>query len=117
MSGGGSNSSSDWRPSPSSEGAGKGGAKDPCDVVETTALNSPVKAVLSGLKDGDILDVVYQAGPPQRLVAESQGQIAGSITSPSMLQIIRCISVNDKQYVAIVLSVRGAICQVRIQPK
>jgi len=72
--------------------------------------------VIAGVRVGDILNVVFQAGPPQRLVAQTQaGAVAGSITSPLMPQIIRCIQ-NGYSYVAEVLSVHGAICQIRIRP-
>lgn len=103
--------SSDWRP------AGPAGGGDTCEVIEVTALNSPDKDVISGLSEGDVLGVRYEVGPPQRLVALKGSQVAGSITSPSMLQIIRCIRERDREYVAIVLNIRGAICQVRVQPK
>lgn len=86
-------------------------------MIEVTALNSPDKDVISGLSEGDVLGVRYEVGPPQRLVALKGSQVAGSITSPSMLQIIRCIRERDREYVAIVLNIRGAICQVRVQPK
>jgi hypothetical protein len=121
---GGSSSGGDWRPEakPVSKPKGQGGGgrdvpPDPCNIVEITNLNSVNRTVITGLRPGDRLDVVFQAGPPQRLVAQTTaGAIAGSITSPSMLQIIQCIQAGTS-YVAEVLSVRGAQCQVRIQPK
>ncbi len=124
MSGGsGGGGGNDWRPQPAPTpkvgGAGGGGSppNDLCNIIETTTLNSPVGAVISALRTGDLLAVVFQAGPPQRLVAEqSPGVLAGSITSPSMLQIIQCIN-SGVNYVAEVLSVKGAICQIRIKPK
>ena len=116
MSGGGSGDSSGWRPSESAAGGGAPNA-DPCDIIEVTILNSPDSTVLAGLSKGNLLDVVYQAGPPQQLLAEVHGQKAGSITSPSMLQIIRCITTQGRQYVAEVIKVSGAICQVRVRPK
>ena len=125
MSGGsGGGGGSDWRPTatPTPKGGGGGGGgkepNNPCNIAEITTLNSPVAAVISKLRAGDLLAVVFQAGPPQRLVAEqSPGVLAGSITSPSMLQIIQCIRVEGVEYVAEVLSVKGAVCQIRIQPK
>jgi hypothetical protein len=99
----------------------EGGAKtvppNPCNITEVTNLNSVNRNVVAGLRPNDRLGVVFQAGPPQRLVAESQpGVIAGSITSPSMLQIIQCIQAGHT-YDAVVLSVRGAQCHVRIEPR
>jgi len=63
-----------------------------------------------------ILAVGYLPGPPRQLLAQYNGSTAGSITSPSMLQIINCIS-QGRSYDAVVLSMRGAICEVRIQPR
>jgi hypothetical protein len=107
--GGGGGGTADWRPT-----GNVGGGNDPCNVVETTALNSPVRAVVSTLNTGDVLDIVFVPGPPQQLLAQHNGRLAGSITSPSMLQIINCIN-QGHSYIARVLSVRGAICEVRIQ--
>ena len=123
MSGSGGGGSDTWRPTPitpnkptGGDGGGGGGEPDPCALVEVTNLNSPNRAVLATLRQGDLLEVVFQAGPPQRLLAQQPtGAIAGSITSPSMLQIIQCITTRGVSYVAEVLSVRGAICQVRVQ--
>ena len=125
MSGGGGGGDT-WRPEPKpvpkpkAGGDGGGGKEppDPCNIVETTTLNSPNCTVVATLRTGDLLTLVFQAGPPQRLVAEqSPGVVAGSITAPSMLQIIQCISQGGYAYVAEVLSVRGAICQVRVRPR
>jgi hypothetical protein len=118
-------SNDDWRPAATrpaprqgeGEGSGRGSAPPaPCNINETTTLNSVNRNVIATLSPNDRLNVVLQAGPPQRLVAEQQpGTIAGSITSPTMLQIIQCIQAGYN-YVAVVLSVRGAQCQVRIEP-
>jgi len=126
-SGGGRGGNDNWRPEPRvvparrqpatrGEGGGAPAAEDPCNIVEKTPLNSPNNTVLTTLRVGDILSVVYQPGPPKRLVAEqSPGVIAGSITSPSMLSIIQCIQ-RGYAYVAEVLSLRGAICEVLVRP-
>jgi hypothetical protein len=124
MSGGGGGGGP-WRPEvkPSTgpvprPGGGPGPTPgDPCDITELTTLNSPNRTVLAGLRSGDVLDVVFDPGPPQRLTARTAPNIiAGSITSPMMLQIIQCIG-QGYPYVADVLSVNGAICQVRIHPR
>src|SRR5947207_12117892 len=100
----GGNDKSDWRPEPKAPesrkggpggGAGEGGRAppDPCNVIETTTLNSPDRTVIAILRVGDTLQIVFQPGPPRRLVAQhGSGSIAGSITSPAMLQIIECIT-------------------------
>jgi hypothetical protein len=121
MSGSGGGGGDTWCPTPVTPtkptgGGGGGGEPDPCALVEVTNLNSPNRAVLAALRPGDLLNVVFQAGPPQQLLAQQiAGAIAGSITSPSMLQIIQCITTRGVSYVAEVISVRGAICQVRVR--
>jgi hypothetical protein len=73
-------------------------------------------AVLGTLRVGDLLSIVYQSGPPARLLAEtSTGTTAGSITSPSMAQIILCITRGGHAYEAEVVAIRGGICQVEIR--
>src|SRR4051794_29645106 len=109
MSGGGGGGEDTWRPEPTSavrksglqgEGGGERPAA-PCDLTENTTLNSPVRAVIATLRVGDVLDVRLDLGPPQRLLAQrSNGDIAGAITSISMLQLIRCITEGNYQYEA-----------------
>lgn len=120
MSGGGGGEET-WRktaPGAQSAPAGGGpgvGAGDPCAIVETTAINSPDRAILGTLRIGDLLAIELVAGPPRRLIARaSAGGIAGSITSPSLPQLILCMQAGNS-YVAEVLSIRGAVCQVRIR--
>ena len=122
MSGSGGNDDSP-RPSPRAPGSGgrgkggRGGAEcDPCNLVERTALNSPVMAVLSRFRPGMILDVELDTGPPPRLVAKDSGQTAGAITSRSMAQIILCIQ-GGRSYEAEVLSVNGGLCVVEVRSK
>jgi len=114
----------DWRPEPrpaprpkgNDNGGGGNPPPDPCNVVEITNLNSVDRNVVAGLRPGDLLSVVFQPGPPQRLVAQTQaGLTAGSITSQSMLQIIQCIQ-SGVSYTAEIISIRGAQCQIQIQP-
>jgi len=123
----GTGGGSDWRPEPAKpaskptksgdQGGGSEAPPAPCNIMEVTTLNSVNRNVVAGLRPDDRLPVVFQPGPPQRLVAQTQaGATAGSITSPSMLQIIQCIQAGHN-YDAVVLSVRGAQCQVRIEPR
>lgn len=124
MSGGGGGGGA-WRPevkpSPGpSTGAGGGTVTTPpapCNIVETAVLNSPDRTVLASLRPGDVLDVVFLPGPPQRLVAQASQGIAGSITSTSMPQIIQCMTQGGYSYVADVMTVHGGICQVHIHPR
>jgi hypothetical protein len=125
MSGGGGGGDT-WRPQPSpvtskDNGDSKGGKErpsGPCAIVETTTLNSPDRSVIATLRAGDSLEIQFQVGPPKRLLAQrTTGEVAGSITSPSLLQLIKCITEGQYQYEAEVLSIRGAVCQVQIRPK
>lgn len=115
MSGGGGGDDT-WRPvakAPGSGGGG-GGGDDPCAIHEITILNSPDRAVLATLRVGDLLLLELDLGPPRRLLAKSHaGLVAGSITSQSLAQIIRCMQ-DGVAYGLEVLSLRGAVCQVRI---
>ena len=122
----------DWRPEPKSPatperkgkdgtdggtGDGGGGEPDPCAIVEATNLNSVDRSVLATVRAGDVLQVVFLVGPPRRLIAQtSAGGVVGSITSPSMLQLIVCITQSGRQYQATVLSIRGALVQVEVKP-
>jgi hypothetical protein len=122
MSGSGGGGSYDYNPRPApkpakgdGDGGGLGGGvDDPCSLEEIAALNSPVPAVIRGLRVGDQLAVVYVPGPPRLLLAQHNGATAGSITSPSQLQIIDCIATRGIGYTAEVISVRGSAVQVRI---
>jgi hypothetical protein len=87
MSGGGGGGA--WRPEaqpPTSPGPSPGGGPtptpaDPCNIIEITTLNSPNRNAIAGLRGGDALDLAFEPGPPQRLIARTaQGVIAGSIT-------------------------------------
>jgi hypothetical protein len=114
----------DWRPEPKApvfepkgDGGSGGGVEpgDPCVIDEVTPLNSVSPAALRTVRPGTLLDVVFVPGPPRRLIAQdSAGQIVGSITSRSMLQIIECIQ-SGRRYVAEVLGVQGGSCQVRVR--
>ena len=93
---------------------GQGG---PCDINEVTAIDSPNRSVIGALRVGEVLAVELVLGPPRRLVVQTlTGDIAGSITSPSLPQLVQCIQAGIA-YGAEVLSLRGAVCQVRIQPR
>ena len=93
-----------------------GTAGDPCNVVETTRLNSPDKGVLVTLREGDVLEIKLREEAPRRLLAKRGNNVAGSITSPKHSQIVQCIR-EGREYEAVVRSVRSGACEVRIQPK
>jgi hypothetical protein len=106
------------KPTPGGQGGGGGGVEgeDPCDIVQTAALNSPQPVVVNGLSVGDIL-VVSIGGTPAKPILEvrtQQGLVAGSLTHRGHIAIIECIS-NGNQYEAIVVQKSGGMVSVRIQ--
>ena len=93
----------------------KGAVDDPSSIFEITTVNSPDRAVIGSLRVSQILNVELVPGPPRRLVVKTfDDRTVGSITSPSLPQLVACIR-GGVAYVAEVLSIRGAICQVRVQ--
>lgn len=126
----GSGGGDDWRPSrdlggrpPPGDGATQPGSdgdaedrEDPCNIVERTTLNSPVREVISQLGVGTTLGIQLQMGPPRRLLAVAgDGKVAGSITSPNSGRIIQCLS-EGRSFRATVRNVRGGICTVLVHP-
>ena len=87
---------------------------DPCDITEDTTLNSPNRTVLTTLRDGDVLAIELQDG--RRLLAKHGAQVAGSVTSASHARILQCMQ-QGRDYEAVVLSVQGGACRVRLRPK
>lgn len=118
--GGGGGGGSDWRPTPKpvgpTKGPGDGGppqAPDPCNITETTNVNSPDPAIVATLAAGEVLDVVLDQGPPVRVLVRKGTRTLGSITSSQMRQLIDCLR-NQRRYSATVLTIRGGMVQVRI---
>ena len=96
-------------------GRNGGESGDHCDITEVTTLNSPNRTVLTTLRDGDVLIIELRDG--RRLLATHGDKVAGSITSASHARILQCMRQEGREYEAVVLSVRGGACNVRIQPK
>jgi hypothetical protein len=100
-------------------GSGGGGYGGPtrsstdCNIVERVPLNSPQASVVSTLKPGDRLDVELRESV---LVAVYKGTVAGALTPQSLLDLIDCIG-KGRHYVANVLQLRGAFCEVEIRPR
>lgn len=122
MSSDGGSASDDLRPAPSRSGAraadgggsGRGGGSF-CDIVERTRVNSVDRTALATLRRGDMLSVIYDAGPPKRLlVRTSSGLTLGSITAPSLPSLIQCI-IDGNAYLAEILLIQGGICEVEIR--
>jgi len=126
MSSGGPEDDGPVRPAPkavkpktgkSSEGGGTGAGSGACNIIERTKINSPDPTVRATLRQNDVLDVAYEPGPPKRLLARtSAGSTLGSITSPSMPQLIQCI-ISGYEYEAVVLTLSGGMVEVQVQPK
>lgn len=102
------------RPGNGGGGAGGIGGPDPCALIEDTVLNSPVPAVVTTLKAGDILGVSLVKGPPVRVVVQTAaGVTAGSFTGAKLPQIIKCLEAGVA-YQATVISIRGAAVRIRV---
>ncbi len=96
---------------------GTGVGKDPCQQTRRGPINSPKAAVLAPLRVGDILQVdVDRSGPAPILIVKSlAGALAGSLTFMGYLELIQCIDAGQ-QYEAVILSITGAVYEVRVQP-
>lgn len=97
------------------------GSPDECGSLHIeTPLNSPNPQVLKILRKDDNLDVeveVNAKGIKTLIAKHSSGQIAGSLTPPSLLTIISCIG-KGYEYVATVLEAGlGGVVRVRIHSK
>jgi hypothetical protein len=108
------------KPVPRRDGGPSGGGNPPpgpCNIVVDTTVNSPDRAVLATLRPGDVLNVEYRQGPPIQLIARTaNGAVLGSLTPPSLPQIVQC-SREGYQYSAVVIEIRGGACSVQIQPR
>ena len=99
---------------------GSGGERpDECNAIEVvTPLNSPTAAVVAVLQRGDMLTVRIHraANNVQTLVAEDhQGRVAGSLTPPSLLTIIRCIESGTSYGATVLDDPSGGHVRVRIR--
>ena len=89
-------------------------------IVVDTTLNSPNADVVKDLRKGDELDVEIQTsrtGIKSLVAKDSSGRVAGALTPPSLIPIIKCIEAGYR-YVALVLEkVTGGLVRIRIQGK
>ncbi len=112
------NDKNEWRPASSvskTGGSGQGdggGASNPCMFTEVTILASPNSAVTSSLVEGSTLAISI-SGP--RVVAMNGTDIAGSITSARLADIIECIN-RGQQYMARVIQMNGGAITVEVYP-
>jgi hypothetical protein len=104
-------------------GYGPSRASDDCDIVERTPLNSVQATAAAHVVVGTRLDVevVQQNGRPV-LVAKFPpnvhgGAIVGSLTPPSLADLLQCIA-KGRFYVAEVVEIQpGALIRVEIRPR
>src|ERR1043165_7460531 len=90
----------------SSTGGSAVGGGDRCAALAfQTVLNSPQPAIVAQLSVGIVLDVdAVQVRPGQyRVEAKYNGNLAGTITSINMMDLINCIQ-GGHRYKAIVVS-------------
>ena len=102
-------------------GAGGGGQPpdpdDPCSIAEKTYVNSPNRNVAGTVRVNDVLDVRFRAGPPSLLEVVTQGgAVLGSLTPPSMPQLMVC-SRAGRNYTATVTNIQGGRIEVKVEPK
>lgn len=101
-------------------GYGPSRSSDDCAIVEQTALNSVKAGPASQLAVGMRLDVdVVQQNNRAVLVARlpNAGAIVGSLTPPSLADLLDCIS-KGRGYVADVISIQPpALIRVEIRPR
>lgn len=112
----GENSGEDNRGFGGSGGSGGNPVRNLCEFLfETTILNSPNPDVLKELSQDDVLEVgLVDQGRVLAVIYKSS--VAGSITSPKLINFIECIQAGF-EYVAIVASINGGQCQVTIRPR
>lgn len=85
-----------------------------CDEIDfISTLNSPQPLILATLKVGAILDIEIWPDNPDVIVAKFGDVIAGSITGKDGRKLLNCLQ-NGYQYQGEVISLIGAICDVRI---
>lgn len=85
-----------------------------CDIVEVVPLNSPKAPIVAKLKLGDKLSVEIVGGSV--VARDSAKNIAGSLTPRRLADLIACIN-KGREYVAIVRSLKGALCEVEVRPR
>jgi len=102
----GGSSSSGWSPTVPS---------NPCERINIRAnINSPQAEALQELELNNILTVSLQQTPQISIIVSSDSHIIGSLTGPSITQLINCIE-NGHQYSATVVDLDGGSCVVLVE--
>lgn len=100
-----------------SRGYGSSGGYEPdCSSLQMmTVLNSPQPQVLRQLSKGDRLAIeLERTGSARIVVAKFKGFAAGSITGSLLARLIECLE-HGEPFSAVVLSVKGGRCEVRVE--
>lgn len=85
-----------------------------CQSLQFDAqLASPKAQVVTQLAIGNLLDVAFQNGNQQVVVALWCGQEAGGIVGPNLSQLRSCMS-QGEQFQARVLSISGGQVRIRV---
>lgn len=102
----GGSSSSGWSPTvPSS----------PCERINIRAgVNSPQAEALKDIKLNDVLTLSLQQTPQISIIVSSDSHVVGSLTGPTIIQLINCIE-NGHQYSATVVDLDGGSCVVQVE--
>lgn len=88
---------------------------DSCErLTITTFLSSPKADVIGKIKINDILSISALSDQGPLIASTSNGEIAGSILSAEQIRLLNCIN-SGTEYEAIVLSIQGGSCQIRIK--
>ncbi len=102
-------------------GAGGGPIRNPpittdsCErLTITTYLSSPKADVIDKIKISDILSISALSDQGPIVATTSEGRIAGSILSSEQIRLLNCINLGT-EYEAIVLSIQGGSCEIRIK--
>lgn len=90
--------------------------RDCTNIFERTILSSPVPEVLASLSVDDVLNLELRGDRGPLVAVAPDGRHAGSVTSASLADLIRCIN-EGHAYIALVLSLDRGRCEVEIRPR
>ena len=98
--------------------AGAAGGTDCALIVVDTTLNSPEPKVVNTLQKGDILKVEISRTAQNREIVvakDKNGQIAGSLTPPRILDILKCMKEGHSYIAEVISTPKGGECKVKIR--
>lgn len=95
--------------------AGRG--VDCASLFFTTALASPVAAVVRSLRKEDELTLELRSADSNIVLAKTgEDLVAGSIVSPYQAKLVRCMR-DGFSFIGLVRSVKGGSCEIDVRPK